>query len=141
MLKPQTICLTISLTFLLVVSAALPSRARAEIGGQHPFGLGLALGYPDVGLSAQYFLGPTTSLQGTVSFWYRDGRFGNRYRGPYDSGVFVRGDYLFHPSVLARSPDIQLGWYIGPGVYLGGGSVFAVGPELPIGLDLRLLAA
>ena len=122
----------------LALCVATPSVAHAQVGGARRFGLGLALGYPDVGLSAQYFLTQKTSLQFVLSFWYRDGRFGRDYVDS-SSGVFLRADYLFHPATLIRGSSADLEFYIGPGLYAGFGSgdSIALGAELPLGLAVQ----
>lgn len=129
--------LLVSVSAALALTMATPSVAHAQVGGARPFGLGLALGYPDVGLSGQYFMNQRTSLQFVLSFWYRNGRFGRDYVDN-SSGVFLRGDYLFHPATLIRGSVADLGFYIGPGLYAGFGNYdsFAFGLELPIGLEV-----
>jgi len=129
--------LLVSAAAALSLTLAAPSVAHAQVGGARPFGLGLALGYPDVGLSAQYFMNERTSLQFVLSFWYRNGRFGHDYVGN-NSGLFLRADYLFHPATLIRGSVADLRFYIGPGLYTGFGNydAFALGLELPIGLSV-----
>lgn len=128
----------------LALALAAPSTAQAQqtIGNGRNFGLGLALGYPDVGISAQYFLNPRASLQFTATFWYGDGYVrGRNYAGyvPVTSGIFLRADYLFHPNVLTRGRVAALEWYIGPGANFGFGNNewFTLGLEAPIGLAVQ----
>lgn len=130
--------LLVAASAAFALSLAAPSAAEAQVGGARPFGLGLALGYPDVGLSANYYTTPTTSLQFVLSFWYRNGRIGRGYINN-SSGVFLRADYLFHPTVLVRGATADLGFYVGPGLYagFGDGETFALGAELPVGLAVR----
>lgn len=130
--------LLVSAATAIAICLAAPSDAHAQVGGARRFGLGLALGYPDVGLSAQYFTSQTTSLQFVLSFWYRNGRFGRDYVDN-SSGIFLRADYLFHPATLIRGGTADLGFYIGPGLYAGFGNYdsFALGLELPIGLAVQ----
>lgn len=66
----KSTALLVSASTALALTFAAPSVAHAQVGGARPFGLGLALGYPDVGLSAQYFMNERTSLQFVLSFWY-----------------------------------------------------------------------
>jgi len=126
----------------LALSLAAPSTAHAQVGGGRNFGLGLALGYPDVGLSANIFVGGRQSLQLVASFWYQNGYLGNdfgpRY-APINSGIFLRGDYLFHPGLLTRGRVAALEFYVGPGVNFGFGNNdwYTFGAELPIGLSLQ----
>jgi hypothetical protein len=130
--------LLVAASTALALSLTVPTTAHAQVGGARRFGLGLALGYPDVGLSANYFTSATTSLQFVASFWYRYGRFGHDYVDN-SSGIFLRADYLFHPTVLVRGSTADLGFYVGPGVYAGFGNYdsFAFGLELPIGLVVQ----
>lgn len=124
----------------LALATASPSVAHAQVGGARRFGLGLALGFPDVGISANYFLRERASLQLVVSFWYRYGRFGHDYvDGSRHGGVFLRADYLFHPVTFVRGATADLGLYVGPGLYAGFGSgdSLSIGLELPVGLALH----
>ena len=136
MTKPTA--LLVSVSAALALSFAIPSVAHAQVGGERRLGLGLALGYPDIGLSGQYFMNARTSVQLVASFWYRNGRFGHDYidRG---TGVFLRADYLFHPVTLIRGTTADLGFYVGPGLYAGFGSGenLAFGGELPVGLEVQ----
>jgi hypothetical protein len=131
--------LALSAAAAIALSVATPSVAHAQVGGQRRFGLGLALGYPDVGLSAQYFMSQRTSLQFVLSFWYRDGRFGHDYVNNSGVGIFLRADYLFHPVTLIRGSGADLEFYVGPGLYAGFGSgdSLAFGAELPLGLAVQ----
>lgn len=130
--------LLVSACAALALTVSTPSVAHAQVGGARRFGLGLALGYPDVGLSAQYFMNQRTSLQFVLSFWYRNGRFGRDYVDS-GSGVFLRADYLFHPVTLIRGSTADLGFYVGPGLYAGFGNSdnLAAGLELPLGLEVQ----
>lgn len=136
MKKSAGLLLAASSAFAL--SLAAPATAHAQVGGARRFGLGLALGYPDVGLSAQYFLSQQASLQFVLSFWYRYGRFGYDYVDN-SSGVFLRADYLFHPATLVRGSAADLEFYVGPGLYAGFGNYdsFAFGVEVPLGLGVQ----
>jgi len=138
----RTTGLLVASAAALALALAAPSTAHAQVGGGRNFGLGLALGYPDVGLSAQYFLNQRTSLQFVASFWYGDGYVrGRNYAGyvPVSSGIFLRADYLFHPNVLTRGRVAALEWYVGPGLNFGFGNNdwFTLGVEAPIGLAVH----
>ncbi len=140
--------LLVASTAALALTLAAPSTAHAQVGGGRNFGLGLALGYPDIGLSAQYFMNPRRSLQFVAAFWYRNGYIGRRdLTGdqPADSGIFLRGDYLFHPNVLTRGSVAALEWFVGPGINagfgFGGSSWFSLGIEGAIGLAVQFLHA
>ena len=101
----KTSGLLVSVSTAIALTFAAPSIAHAQVGGARPFGLGLALGYPDVGLSAQYFMNQRTSLQFVLSFWYRNGRFGRDYvdkilsRGNSDDPAQLYRDFM------GRDPD------------------------------------
>ena len=133
--------LLVSASAALALSLLAPREAHAQVGYTNRFGLGLALGYPDVGLSAQYFMTRGQSLQFVAAFLYHNVYFNDRYNGyvAVNSGIFLRADYLFHPNILVRGSVAALEWYIGPGLNLGVGNspYYAFGLELPIGLALQ----
>lgn len=132
--------LLVSASAALALSVLAPSEAHAQIAETNRFGLGLALGYPDVGLSASFFTTRGTSLQFVASFLYRDPYLSGCDRCvAVNSGLFLRADYLFHPNTFTRGSVAALGWYIGPGLNLGIGNdkYFSFGVELPIGLSLQ----
>lgn len=133
----------LALTLSLLGASALaliPSTASAQtqIGTSRRVGVGLALGYPNVGLGLNFFLAPRESLQIDVSWgWRNEGR-----------GLFARADLAFYmPPVLAQGPAGALHWYLAPGAFLGfangrycrgsgacGDGVFYLGAELGVGL-------
>lgn len=118
-----------------VIAATLiaPSLASAQVGHGRNFGLGLAVGYPNVGLSGNAFLGRGSSIQFTAAFRFHNSRYGR--------GLFLRGDYLFYPATLARASAFELKFYFGPGVNIGlgvgDGRGFFLGAELPVGLTFQ----
>lgn len=119
--------------FAAVLTSA--TEASAQVGERgHNFGLGLAVGYPHVGLGLNAFLG-AQSLQVDIAFRYYD-RYNN------SGGLFVRGDYLFYPATLVNGGAAALKFYVGPGLNLGlglgRGSGFSFGIELPVGLTVQL---
>lgn len=120
-----------AVAFAAVLAGA--SEARAQVGdGGRRFGLGLALGYPNVGLGMNYFMGGQ-SLQIDVAFRLR-------YAGENAGGIFVRGDYLFYPATLAQGGAAALKFYVGPGLNLGlglGRGGFGLGVEVPVGLTVQ----
>lgn len=130
----RRIGLTGCLTF--VVLSVCASEAQAQVGMGRNFGLGLAVGYPDVGLSANLHQG-RRSVQLVGALYFND--FSNR------GALFLRGDYLFYPAVLARGGGADLMFYVGPGLGLGLGLGSArgllLGLELPIGLSVQLRRA
>ena len=121
---------------------ALPASAAAtEVGNSRTFGLGLVLGYPDVGLSINYFLSSTTSLQIDPLL-----RFHNASGTDHDNlAIGGRFDILFWMPRLASFSAADLSWYWGPGVNLGLGlgdhGDLGLGAELPVGIGLRFHGA
>ena len=121
---------------------AVPASAHAdEVGGWRTFGIGLVVGYPDVGLSINFFLSRATSIQiDPLIHFHHD--YGN------DNGhgaIGGRVDLLFWMPTLASWPAADLGWYWGPGANLGIGlgdnGFFGLGAELPVGIGLRFHGA
>ena len=121
----------------LVAAAASTTAAPAHAHGDHSightdnFGLGIVLGYPDVGLSINYFLTHKISLEIDLAF-----RVYNHY-----SNVGGRFDLLFWPSRLADFDGADLRWFIGPGVRFGVGrhgnaEEPGFGVEVPIGIGI-----
>jgi len=123
-------------TLGFVALSAFAPEAQAQVGGGRNFGLGLALGYPDVGLSANIFTGQN-SIQLVGALYFND--FSNR------GALFLRGDYLFYPATLARGSAADLKFYVGPGLNLGLGlgnrGGFFLGLEVPLGLTVQLRRA
>ena len=149
--------LVVSLVAAAAAAVVLPSRADAQVGPPRSFGLGLALGYPDVGVSAQIFLTQQRSIQITASFLYNSTHLGSDYAYSH-SGIGLRGDFLFHPNVLLSGSAAKLEWYVGPGVFLGiatstrptcppaattcvNETPIALGLEAPIGLGVQFQGA
>lgn len=111
---------------------ALPSNATAsEIGGAERFGLGLVVGYPDLGVSINYFFTSSVSLQIDPTL----------HLGDHNDAIGGRVDLLFWMPKLASWEAAQLLWFVGPGANLGLGlgnnGGFALGVEVPIGIGLR----
>jgi hypothetical protein len=99
-------------------------------------GLGVALGYPQAGLSGNVFLTGTTSLQvdGALRYHVR-----NKGRDVFGTGTLgLRVDVLFWMRPLTTGRVATLRWYLGPGVNFGLGvredKGFTLGLELPVGL-------
>ena len=124
-------------SLLAAFSLAAPAAyAGSNIQSAGNFGLGLHVGYPGNGLSANYFLTQKTSLQADLSLW-----FGGDWLG-----VGGRLDFLWWPTTLASWQFADLAWFWGPGVnvfsysWKGSGSHDAyvgVGVELPIGIGFQ----
>lgn len=127
---------SVSKLALLGALLCAPAQAQAtQVGTSgHPFGLGLAIGYPGTGISGKYFLGGRqNAIEGVVGAW--SGRRGRWY---------LHGIYLWHPSVLARASGFELPWHVGvgpfvadPGPWRWRGDVVA-GVRVPVGLDFDL---
>jgi hypothetical protein len=137
------------LAALLVVVSVLafaPRVARAE-GGDHAFGLGIELGAP-TGLALKYYLGRSSGRGGVVALQAGLGEI----RGWGDGeGVHLHLDVVWHPTVLARTPDFTLPFYVGVGgrllswqydycyvdhgvEYCGGDGDADIGVRVPFGL-------
>lgn len=112
---------------------ALPTKATAsEIGSSERFGIGLVVGYPDIGLSINYFFSSSVSLQIDPTF----------HLGDHNDAIGGRVDLLFWMPKLASWEVAELLWCWGPGANLGLGlgnhnSSFAFGVEFPLGIGLR----
>jgi hypothetical protein len=97
---------------LLAVGAlVVPSRSEAQtrIGRGRNLGVGIALGYPNVGLAFNGYFRETFSLQIDVTWSYRSG-YG------FAGG---RADALFWMPALATADWGMLRWYVGPGAFVG----------------------
>ncbi len=131
----RTILATVIMALVLV---GLPSRADAsEVGTSEDFGLGLVLGYPANGLSINYFLSSSSSLQINPVLHVH-----NRYNKDNDhSALGGRVDLLFWMPRLESWSAADLHWYWGPGanvgIGLGDNTDIGVGAELPVGIGLR----
>ncbi|MFO0624469.1 MAG: hypothetical protein U0325_02545 [Polyangiales bacterium] len=117
----------------LGVALAAPSEAHAQrIGRGRNFGLGVVAGYPNFGLSLNYFFNEGLSLQIDPQIY------------AWQDTLWVGGrvDLLFYPGRPLMSKDaFDLRWYIGPGlgigVGLGNGAGLALVPEVPIGIGFQ----
>jgi len=111
---------------------ALPTNATAsEVGASQRFGIGLVVGYPDIGLSINYFFASAVSLQIDPTLHLDD----------HNDAIGGRVDLLFWMPKLASWEVAELLWFVGPGANLGLGfgnnGSFALGVEAPIGIGLR----
>lgn len=137
--------LLIPSTFLALALAAAPSVSHAnEIGTRRTFGLGLVLGYPDVGVSMNIFLNEGMSLQIDPYFAYRSGL--RECRNCSGGGIVgSRVDLLFWPNTLATGSVAQLKWFVGPGAQLGLGlgdyGGFWLAAEASVGLGVQFQKA
>lgn len=111
---------------------AVASNARAtEVGSSKNFGIGIVVGYPDIGLSINWFLSSLISVQidPTIHFFDDNLRIGGRV------------DLLFWMPKLASFGFADLRWYWGPGANLGVGlgdkGGFGLGAELPVGIGFQ----
>jgi len=87
-------------------------------------------GYPDIGLSLNYFMTDTSSLQINPVVAIGD-----------DAGFGGRVDVLLWPSTIASGDAVDVDWFIGPGAnFYAGEWGFGLGAELPVGIGLALKA-
>jgi hypothetical protein len=93
----------------LVSIAAAPRAAHAEEGA-HAFGLGIELGAP-TGLAMKYYLGRSSGRGGMVALQAGLGEI--QSWGP--DGLYVHVDVVWHPAVIATTPDFTLPFYVGVG--------------------------
>lgn len=133
---------TSHLLFAFVALAALlvitPRAAEAgpNIQSSGKLGLGIALGYPNNGISVNTFLGQNMSLQIDGTIRSKDDWL----------GIGARADLLFWMPQLASLGWADVAWYWGPGAnvhwfsWKGKGdadSYVGVGAELPVGIALQ----
>ncbi len=85
----------------MILSLVAPAPAAAN----RDFGLGLVLGAP-TGLTMKYWL--AGSSMHAIDFAVGESVVGN-------DGIHVHASYLWHPWVLTRTADFDLGLYIGVG--------------------------
>jgi hypothetical protein len=118
---------------------AWPGRAQAtEVGYGRNLGLGFVLGDP-TGFVGKYWVGRTNAIDMGFGFYgYAWGWCDNHGCGGNQS-FSLNADYLWQ-SNLVRS-TAQLDWHIGAGARTiiwndGGRGHVALGPRMPIGLDL-----
>ena len=125
-----------------VLARSPATSAQSAIAHGRRLGLGIAVGYPSVGLGGNGFFRPDASLQIDGTWGWRAGA----------AGLFVRGDVLFWFNRLAAARTGELVWYAGPGIFAGfaggrycrgygevycGTGVFYLGAEAAIGLAWR----
>jgi hypothetical protein len=96
------------LSLLVALVAMAPREARAEAG--HAFGLGIELGAP-TGLAMKYYMGQSSGRGGMVAIQAGLGEIESW--GP--DGLYVHVDVVWHPALLATTPDFTLPFYVGVG--------------------------
>lgn len=116
---------------------AVPSSVRAsEIGNSENFGIGLVLGYPHLGLSINYFMTSSVSLQIDPALHVY-----HHYHNNDNLGIGCRVDLLFWMPTLASWTFADLRFYLGPGVNLGMGfgdhNNLGLGVEFPVGIGFQ----
>ena len=113
----------------LGAALSLTSTAQAqEIGTRRRFGLGVVVGYPELGLDMNIYLTRSISLQidPAVRTFKGDVYFGGRV------------DLLFWMPTIARLRFADLRWYFGPGARVFVGSRgFGPGFEFPVGIGFQ----
>jgi hypothetical protein len=95
----------LTLVFATLLGAAGVAQAQ-EGSPPNPFGLGLIVGEPNVGLSAKYYIGNKMGIAAAL---------GDTQRGWADDGIHLHVDVLWHPKVLTRQPAFDLPFYVGVG--------------------------
>lgn len=120
--------LSLLLLGLLVLSG--PARAGSPVRSSGNLGLGLGGGYWLNGISAKYFLGDGTALQGVL------GGYG---LGHDDyGGLGFTGDFLWEMPALTTNQAFELGWNAGFGPSVGlGDEWFALGVHGTVGLEFN----
>lgn len=99
-----------------------------EIGTRRRFGLGVVVGYPELGLDMNLYLTRSISLQidPTIRNFKGDLYFGGRV------------DLLFWMPTIARLRFADLRWYFGPGARIFAGKHgFGPGFEFPVGIGFQ----
>lgn len=112
---------------------ASDANAQQRIGRGRNFGLGVVAGYPNFGLSMNYFFNEGMSLQIDPQIYAWNGVL----------WVGGRVDLLFYPGrPLVSASAFDLRWYVGPGLGFGvalasnaGG--LALVPEVPVGIGFQ----
>lgn len=121
-----------------VTMLAWSGTAMAKPGGG--FGAGVQLGFPGNGLSFNYFMAESASIQVDATLWLN---------GDW-MGLGARADLLWWQSPLANLSFADLLWYFGPGVnvfsfsWSGNGSkdgYVGLGAEFPVGIGFRFTGA
>ena len=129
--------MTIAASFLL---AAPPGEAASNVQKTGRLGLGVELGFPGNGVSANWFMGKDVSLQIDGTIWSREDWM----------GFGARVDLLWWMPRIKRWRWADLVWYWGPGGHAfwfdwhGSGEVEAylgVGAELPAGAGFQFRRA
>jgi hypothetical protein len=92
--------------FILVSILSLSAANANGIEQSGRFGLGLAIGYPGLGLSTNTFLADDISLKGELYPFYG-----------FNGGV-LDVDYLFWLHDIAKSSALDFTWFAGPGAAL-----------------------
>jgi hypothetical protein len=134
------------ITTALVVIALVAGPAYAQRPRPHgihgepfvankTFGLGLELG-DLVGVNGKWFLSQDQAIDFGIGDAYGD------YYVPGYGGLYLYGDYLFHPFVVTKADAFELPFYIGPGFRFintqycpQNECVEAFGIRVPIGLS------
>ena len=123
-----------SIAFFVLMFVQLAAHAQMQTFGDArskggDFGLGLLLGDP-VGISAKFFLTPSTAFDLGVGYGYSDGD---------SDGFQVHADYLIHPHVFERNEDFSVSWFTGA----GGALILSDDPNInvrvPLGVNFTFM--
>lgn len=117
---------------VLTATPALAAEFDAVPRQPGKIGLGLGGGTDVSGLSMKYTFDDSFSIQGVVGYWSR-----GRYY--YDDDYLgISASFLVEMPAITETPEIELGWAVGAGPYLGIGNDFWLGGHGVIGLELNV---
>lgn len=107
--------------------ASSGSAQAQEIGTQRRFGLGVVVGYPELGFDMNIYLTRSISLQidPSLRVFHDNVYFGGRV------------DVLFWMPTITRLSFADLKWYFGPGGRVFVGHDFGAGFEFPVGIGFQ----
>jgi hypothetical protein len=95
-------------------STLLATPAFAASPSKGNFGIGVGGGTGTTGISMKYYLSDASALQGVVGVW-GVGRYEH-------DGLGLSADYLFEMPAFATSEVVDVGWNVGPGLWLAANS-------------------
>lgn len=122
------------MVFAAAMMISLEGTASATEIGERPFGIGVILGDPS-GLSAKYYLGGrANAIDAALAF---------DTTGANNGWMYLHASYLWHPSVLSKSADVEFPWHVGVGGFVATNQWSnttgnAIGVRVPIGIDADL---
>lgn len=126
--------------FAASLFAAAPDAQAIELADRirqaGSFGIGFGGGLGPSGLSAKYYFSKDFALQGVLGGygWGYYGWGNDRFGG---AGFGVAVDFLFEGPAIHETDVFELGWNIGPGVWLGAGPDTWFGISGSLGLEFN----